>query len=336
MIVVLYVDDLIIACSSEMSRVSLVAKLAANYKIHDLGELQYYLGLQITRDRGRRLLHVNQDAHTRSLLKRFKMSDAKSAPTPMVPPTTSDGDVADDTLPVREAVGALMFLAHGTRPDLAVAVNKASQCVSQPARNLWNSIKRIFRYIRGTTSLGLTFSGSQSSPPQLTAYADTSWADSVTDWKSTTGFVILLCGAPIAWQTKKQATVALSTAEAEYFALVAAAREVLWTRALLAELNYAQDSTLVYNDNQACLASIRNPGSHHQRLKHVDIKYHFLREVVQDGTLALDYISTSDNLADILTKPLQPIVFSRHSTKMWECWSISLQQRLLLVYVFIT
>ena len=309
-IVVLYVDDLIIASTSSRFQAELQRQLSDNYKMHDLGPLQLYLGLEIRQEPNQ--ISVRQSRYTQQLLDKFNMANCKAAPTPLVPFDFDSTQVPDSSLPVRQAVGALLFLSGATRPDIAVAVNKLSQHVNTPTLQIWNGIKRVFRYLRGTLDYGLVYSrSSDQKVPQLITYSDATWAEDKADRKSTSGQVHLLCGAPISWLSKKQATVALSTAEAEFIALAASVQEVIFLRNLLAELGYPQSPTVVYEDNQATIFSLKNLGSDHNRTKHIDLRYFFLREKVADGLVIIKYVSTDNNVADALTKPLSPALFER-------------------------
>lgn len=251
------------------------------------------------------------------------MADCKPADTPMAadlssaPTLSAEAKTSGLHIPAREAVGALMYAMVATRPDIAAAVGKVAQHVNSPSQELWTAIKRILRYLRGTTSLGICFSGSNSSdPPQLISYADSTWADDKTNRKSTTGYVHMLSSGPISWASKKQATVALSSTEAEYIALAAAVQDLIWLRLLLSELDCPQAATTIFEDNQGCIGLLKNPGSLHHRVKHIDIKHHFLREQAEAGNINLSYISTSDNIADCLTKALGPLLFRRHRTPL--------------------
>ena len=170
-------------------------------------------------------------------------------------------------------------------------------------------MKRILRYLKGTTAHGLLYSS--RSTDDLHSYSDSDWAGDLDDRKSTSGYLFLLSGAPISWRSKKQSTVALSTAEAEYIALSYASQEAMWLRQLISELKFDKsDATVLYEDNQAAKCMARN-GQHHGRSKHIDICCHFVREKVGEGVIALKYCPTDKMLADMLTKGLSSVTFKR-------------------------
>jgi hypothetical protein len=170
-------------------------------------------------------------------------------------------------------------------------------------------VKRIFRYLKGTVRLGLVYKKSENGT--LTGYSDADWAGDLDDRHSTTGNIFMLGGGPISWLSKKQATVALSTAEAEYLALCSATQETVWLKKLLSDIKYISDRQIVIlEDNQGAIAIAQNPVGH-ARTKHIDIKYHYVRECVQNGIVRLEYCPTEDMLADFLTKSISKVRFEK-------------------------
>ena len=181
---------------------------------------------------------------------------------------------------------------------------------SKPTTEHWTALKRLIRYLKGTLTLGILYTKDDSS--SIIGYTDSDWAGDVNDRKSTSGYVFLLSGGPISWKSQKQKCVALSTAEAEYIAMARAAQESVWLGQLIVELtNSPEDAPmLLYEDNQSAIAMSKNP-QFHGRAKHIDIKHHFIREQVSNGTIMLEYCSTTNMLADILTKGLTREVFCK-------------------------
>eukprot|EP00873_Tetraselmis_striata_P044115 jgi/Tetstr1/464379/TSEL_009173.t2 len=173
-----------------------------------------------------------------------------------------------------------------------VAVSKLCRVMAKSEERHRQAAKRVLRYLKGTKTLGLTFSGGKADG-LLHGYCDADWAGDVVSRRSTTGFVFMLCGAAVSWKSQLQATVALSTAEAEYMALCAAVCEALFLRELLRELCCAQsEATVIFEDNQSCIALTRNPMTH-GRSKHIAIKYHFTLEKVLSGEVAIEYCPTA-------------------------------------------
>jgi len=196
-----------------------------------------------------------------------------------------------------------MYLATCTRPDIAYAVGTLARFSSKPNQTHWVAAKRVLRYLKGTANLGIIFSGGDE-PRSCVGYSDADWAGDKEDRRSTSGYIFQIAGGPVSWRSRKQDTVALSTAEAEYVALSSAAQECVWMRRLNTELgNPPQGPTTILEDNQSSIAMARNP-QYHGRVKHIDIKHHFVREQVSSGTIELKYCPTNEMLADMLTKGL--------------------------------
>eukprot|EP00873_Tetraselmis_striata_P039364 jgi/Tetstr1/459628/TSEL_004984.t1 len=218
-------------------------------------------------------------------------------------------------MPYQALVGSLLYAMVATRPDIAEAVSKLCRVMAKPEERHWQAAKRVLRYLKGTKTLGLTFSGGKADG-LLHGYCDADWAGDVVSRRSTTGFVFMLCGAAVSWKSQLQATVALSTAEAEYMALCAAVCEALFLRELLRELCCAQsEATVIFEDNQSCIALTRNPMTH-GRSKHIAIKYHFTREKVLSGEVAIEYCPTAQMVADALTKALGRLKHAEFAMQM--------------------
>ena len=313
-----YVDDLIIATKDLETLQTVKQHLKDQFDVTDMGELKFFLGIQITRNRTERTLQLHQHHHTIRLLNAFGMQDSKPVSTPMEPGlqlvrSTSEPDEQLRTQ-YQSAVGGLLFIMLATRPDIAAAVGIVSQYMSNPTEQHWSAVKRIFRYLRGSATLGIQL-GSSKTPQKLQCYSDSDWARCLDTRRSTTGYLTLL-GGPISWQSKKQPTVALSSTEAEYLALGEAVKEVFSMKTLLGELGEAQEGPVdVLEDNQGCIALAKNPVSH-ARSKHIDIRHHFIRDAVEEGVINLVYCRTDEMLADILTKPLPREQFIKLRTWM--------------------
>lgn len=205
----------------------------------------------------------------------------------------------------REAVGSLIYLATCTRPDLSFVVSKLSQHFAEPSEEHWNTVKHVFRYLKGTTNRGLCFKKDDASNLGLIVHSDADWAGEVSDRRSTTGYCVSLSDRSplVSWKSRKQPTVALSTCEAEYMALASAIQECMYLQQLLKGIDkYQYAPTKVYDDNQGTIALARNPVNR-QRCKHIDIKYHFIRETVSSGKISLEYCPTDNMIADLMTKP---------------------------------
>ena len=203
-------------------------------------------------------------------------------------------------VPYHEAVGSLMYASLGTRPDIAFAVQTVSRFASKPGLPHWEAVKRIFRYLKGTMGLWLTY-GKVKEELQGYADADGSMAE---DRHAISGYAFIIHGGAVSWCAKRQEIISLSTTESEYVAVTHAAKEALWLRSLIEQLfGIKLSPTVMYSDNQSAIALTKDH-QYHARTKHIDIRYHFIRWIIENGSIRLIYCPTDDMLADTLTKPL--------------------------------
>ncbi|XP_043286933.1 secreted RxLR effector protein 161-like [Venturia canescens] len=214
-------------------------------------------------------------------------------------PVNDEEKVSMQEMPYREAVGCLMFAAILTRPDIMYAVSQVSRFLNNPGKEHWKAVKRILRYIQGTKYMGIKYSGSHI---DFTAYSDADFAGDVDTRRSTTGYITLMAGGPVIWSSHRQKCISRSTTEAEYVAASDASQEVTWLRILLQELCVdLKNPTPLHMDNQSAIRLTKNT-EHHKKTKHIDIKYHYIRECVEHGAIKIIYVCTEEQLADILTK----------------------------------
>ena len=201
-----------------------------------------------------------------------------------------------------------------TRPDIRFVVNTLSQYLVKPRRVHLVAAKHVMRYLKGTIDFGLHYDNSHEC--RLHGYTDADWAGSISDRKSTSGGCYSLGSAMISWFSRKQSSVALSTAEAEYIAACSASCEAIWLRKLLSGLfNLELDTTVILCDNQSCIKMTENP-VFHDRSKHIEIRYFYIRDMMQKGAIKLQYVSTDEQVADILTKPLSRVKFEHFRDKL--------------------
>ncbi|KAF0706887.1 hypothetical protein AaE_013900 [Aphanomyces astaci] len=322
MFISLYVDDLIMASNCPRLMKATKNALHGRFKMSDLGSLQYCLGIQVERSTSGSVF-IHQQKFLQSVLVKFRMEHCKPVKTPQEPgqklsknmsPVTEEEHLDMESVPYRSAVGCLMYLMVATRPDNATAVGAASQFLERPGRQHWNAVKRIFQYLQGTQDFGIHYERVERS---VCGYSDADWAGDVDTRHSTSGYCFLLNNGIVSWKSHKQRTVALSSTEAEYMGLTEAAQEALWMKALLQELGELEDGVpiTIWEDNQGSIALAKNT-EHHRRTKHIDIRYHFIREKVASADIELKYCPTSDMIADIFTKPLPAVQFSKLREKM--------------------
>ena len=201
-------------------------------------------------------------------------------------------------------VGSLLYAAMVTRPDIAFAVQALGRHLQSSSDAHWTAGKRILRYLKGTKDMSLLYGESKHGEVTLKGFADADWATDKDTRRSVTGYVFEVGGAAVTWNSKLQPTVALSTSEAEYMAASAATQEAIHLRRLLGDLGFPQEGpTVILEDNMGCICMSENPVMH-RRTKHIDIKFHFIREAIERGDVVLTFTSTSTQVADLLTKPL--------------------------------
>ena len=212
--------------------------------------------------------------------------------------------------PYRQAIGKLMFLMHGSRPDIAFEVGRLAQFLNNPGEEHWQRVKRILRYLRGTSNLCLKFGNIEGKASQekdivsLKGYCDSDYAGDHDTRKSTSGIIFTINGSPVSWSSKLQNIIAKSSTEAEYVSASEAANECLWLRQLLSDLLHPQSkATKIMIDNQAAIMLSRNPGYHHKS-KHIDVRHHSIRQQQEMKSITLQYIPSNEQPADMLTKSL--------------------------------
>ena len=234
--------------------------------------------------------------------------------------------LVDETL-YRSLVGSLLYIAKQTRPDIVWIVNVLSRFMDKPANSHWLAGKRVLRYLQATKSLKLVYP--RDSDHNLTGESDADWSGDHDDRRSTTGYFFKMgfSGGAVSWQTKKQQTVALSSCEAEYQGLAAAVQEATFLRSLMCEMGYQQmQATVIGEDNQSCIKLATNPVMH-KRSKHIDTKYHFIREKVDDNSVQLVYTPTDQLAADLLTKSLPQVKVEQHRKQLLDHADSSSRQR---------
>ena len=315
-IIVIWVDDLILSSNSNDVMNFVKAKLKNSFKVKELGPISKFLGIEFERSKDSMRMHQTKFAN--SILQRFKMNDCKPKKTPCplnVKELGKDSPQLEDNSEYRSIVGSLMYLMTNTRPDICYVVSFLSQFLTNPTFAHLQLAKHVLRYLKHTVSKGLTFVKS-SDRSALIGYSDSDWGQS-TGRHSISGYCFALNekGPSISWKCSKQRVIALSSCEAEYVALTEATKEAKFLRQLLADIqghtangvktyNLNQGTAVrLYADNQGAIALAKNP-VHHQRTKHIDIKYHFIRFAVEEGSIDLKYIPSADNIADQFTKPL--------------------------------
>jgi hypothetical protein len=208
-------------------------------------------------------------------------------------------------------IGSLLYLTFATRPDLAYSVIKLARFATNPSLVHISAIKKVLRYLKGTRDLGIIYSNKNINSKYLSGYCDADYAGDIASAKSTSGFIFYLACGLISWKSKLQSIIAQSTTEAEYIAINAALKEAIYIIGLLKELNlYNQEKLPLYTDNNGALLLAKNP-VFHERTKHIAVKYHYIRDMINKGIIELIYIPTEKQRADGFTKPLSRVKFNR-------------------------
>ena len=318
----IWVDDVVIIAENRELVNDFLASMREKFLIKDLGKLRYFLGIEFHIDDNQ--VTMSQPKYTRAILERFKMQNSFRKSTPMV--NNIHHELAFNkhspkldtimTTRYRELVGSLIYLEQCTRPDIAVATNILGQQMANPTKFHWEVGKKVLRYLKH--SVDYTIRYQKSDTLSLCAYSDADYANDASDRKSQSGYLTYLSttSSPISWSSRKQTLLANSTTYAEYIAMSETACELVWIQSLLESLNFDDIKyvpAVLWADSQTALSLTENP-KHHRRTKHIDIKYHHLRDLISRGVIDAKFIGTKENRADGFTKPLGPTKFKEFLT----------------------
>ena len=312
-LIVIYVDDLAVAAATSEQIDSVAANLASAFEVTDLGDIHYYLGCRIIRDRSQRKIWILQDGYIASLAKRFNMEDCRPIDTPIDPNVSftkaTDDHTADPNMKnmYQSLIGGLMWPSIISRIDISFATTMLSRFLPNPTEIHISAALRVLRYLISTPDTGLLLDG--SSDMTLRAYVDASFGGNADDRRSVGGYVIMLGSSPIAWKSGKQPLVTTSTAEAEYVALSLTTKEVIATARFLqgfdALANTVTWPITIFEDNEPSIKmALSTNGDAAKRTRHIDIRYHFIRQEIAEGRINVEWVSTTDQAADGLTKAL--------------------------------
>jgi hypothetical protein len=310
----------------------IISELQKSLEIIDMGPASLYLGIRITRNRPRRRLWLSQKSYCVDLLRTWNLSNCTVAATPMTlkpyladPSPNSLPDVKDDDVrPLfQKLVGSLIYLAICTRPDISYAAMSLGQFNANPTRGHLLAAKRVLRYLAGTLDLALEFHFDGGVVPATLAgftrgcvVSDADWASDESDRRSISGYCYYFLNSLVSWSATKQKSISLSSTEAEYYSLTHALKEAIWIRLLLSLLSLPSISPFpLLSDNQSACA-LANNSAITSRSKHIDIRHHFIRDHIADGSFCTHWIPTSDMPADIFTKPLPLPLFVKHRTSL--------------------
>jgi hypothetical protein len=324
-ILVLYVDDILLACSDKDMLHETKNFLSSNFDMKDLGEASYVLGIEIHRDRSKGVLGLSQKAYFERVLKKFNMHKCSGSPAPVVkgdkfgtfqcPRNQIETDQMK-SVPYASVVGSIMYAQVCTRPDLAFITGMLGRFQSNPGLDHWKAAKKVLRYMQETKGYMLTYRRSDNL--QVVGYSDSDHAGCVDSKKSTSGYIFTLAGGAISWKSSKQTIVASSTMQAEFIACYEATGQAVWLKNFIPGLKVVDSISkplLLYCDNEPAVFYANNNKSS-DAAKHIDIKYHVVMHRIQDQTTNVKHISTTRMLADPLTKGLPPRIFREHVAGM--------------------
>jgi Reverse transcriptase (RNA-dependent DNA polymerase) len=319
--IAIYVDDLAI-CGSPSETLHLQEYLVDTFKMKDLGDLELFLGIEVERDRANRTISLSNSSYLEKILRNNDMEACNGVSTPLPPGLHLKGLEKDksgayigiiDHSEYQALVGSVIYASTPCRPDISYAVGAIARFMHAPGSEHWAAAKHLLRYIQRTKETKLVL-GKEPNQKDLVLYSDSDYAGDRDTRKSTTGFVSILYGGAISWKSQLQKTVAQSTMESEYIALAQATKESLWLSKLILDFHgNSKLPTTLYSDNTAAQILAKNP-ENHERAKHIDTKYHLVRDEVEEERIKLEDISSKENIADILTKPL-PIQTHRYLSK---------------------
>ena len=302
-LVCVHVDDFLVAATSDEAMRDAEAMLASCYELKNLGAPKKYLSIAIDYNRAAGTMTLSQEEYVQALLKQHGLQDcnAKATPLPakikLVPAETAEIDVGE----YQSIIGSLLYLAVSTRPDISYATSVLSRFIQQPAKQHLHAARHVLKYLKGTAALGLQFTA--AARLRLTGYSDASHMSDPSTSKGHGGYCFTVAGGPVTWLSKRLPLLTTSSAETEYVAAARAAQAAIYVRQLLAELGFDLEPTPLFMDSQSAMCIANNPvvkgGS-----KHIRLRFHVLRELIADGTIAVKYEPGKTLLADMLTKSL--------------------------------
>lgn len=282
-------------------------RLSNYFELTDLGDISYYLGIEVKMDKDG-IYSISQTGYIEKLLKTYRMEEAKESKIPLDIGYRKMKDESNkvEKKKYQSLIGALIYVATNTRIDIVASVSILSRKINCPTESDWTEAKRIIRYLKGTKDLKLILGSKKEEEKNiLVGYSDADWAQDVEDRKSNSGYLFKFNGGTISWACRKQSCVALSSTEAEYVALAEACQEAVWLQNLLKDFNEEQvQPTVIFEDNQSCIKLV-SKDKYSKRTKHISTKYNYVKDLSDTGITCYKYCPTEIMIADILTKPLE-------------------------------
>ena len=313
---IVYVDDYLYAGNNANMLIKFHKAMSKRFKVKVSDDPSLYIGYEIQQKPGK--IFVNQEVYVSKLAETFEVVDAKTQKVPMEPKLILQpaAETLDDKRLYQAVVGSMMYANGTTRPDISFATNQLSRQNANPGKEHLTYGKRVLKYLLDTKCHGLLFQ--RQDVLKLEGHVDSEYAGDTEDRRSVTGWLVSLNGTPVMWNTKKHPIVTTSSTEAEYVGYTIIAKSVAWIRNVLDFMGFTQrEPTIVWVDNQGAIKIAENP-KQHGRTKHIDVRYHYIREKILDKTITLAYLSTDQMIADMLTKALDRVKFERFRDAIME------------------
>ncbi len=293
-IIGIYVDDMIIT-GDKNEMIKCINDIKKEFKVSKCTLIDYLLGIKVEK-----LGHhysISQTNFIQNILLKFRINNTRKAKTPCTGDSETENKMPFNKTTYKSALGSLIYLSKCTRPDIAFAVNKAARVAENPTISDWHKVVNILKYLNSTKNYKITYKGTG----EIVAYTDADLGGDFYDKKSTSGSIILMGTDPICWSSKKQSTVATSTMESEYIGTSVCAKKCIWIQHILYELFNFKQPIKIYTDNLSSKRTIEN-GQINSKLKHINLKYYFIKDLIKNNKIILEYVSTENMLADVLTK----------------------------------
>jgi len=316
MIAQIYVNDIVFGGMSNKMVQHFVHQMKSEFEISLVGELNYFLGLQVKQMED--TMFISQSKYAKNIVKKFGLENSSHKRTPATTHlklSKDENGVAVDQSLYKSMIESLIYLTK-SRPDITFVVGVCGRYQAEPKMTDLVQVKRILKFINGTTDYGILYSHSDNS--WLIGYCDADWAGSADDRKNTSRGCFFMGNNLVSWFGKKQNSVSLSTAEVEYIAAGSSCSQLVWMKQMLEEYDVQQGVLTLYCDNLSAINISKNP-IQHNRTKHIDIQHHFIRDLVEDKVVTLEHVTTEEQLADIFTKALDVKQFEKLRRKLGIC-----------------
>src|SRR5258708_8493802 len=317
LVIILYVDDVLFLGNNKTLLLEKKNAFMKIWECRDLGQISEYLRMKIIRDRKQKKLIIDQIDYAKKIVEHFGQQNAKPTHTPLPVgyiPKANEGQCKPEQRSYYQSIiGSLLYLTLGTRPDIVHAVIMMSQFMVKPSEDHIQKSLHIIKYLNTHSDGRIIYDGLKGEG--FIAYADADWASDPINRKSVTGYIIKLAGGAVSWVSRKQKTVALSSTEAEYMCISDTTRQIVWIESLFKELNMDISRIALCGDNQGAIFLASNPAQEH-RSKHIDIRYHYIRECVEEKKVILHYVPTTEQIADIMTKCLSHEKFNKFRNQL--------------------